>query len=393
MTGYDDHYRPLGQTVAVPTSQGALAGEYTTNYTYTLDGRIKTTKLPAGGGLNAETTEVFYDATNQAEWMGASFPNGTYVAGTAYSPYGELLKADMGGSYVVQANWAYEQGSRRLMRSWVQREGASAFEYDASYGYDDAGNVLRVADTPGAGLAADVQCFDYDGLRRLTQAWAQDSSACATTPSTSVLGGAAKYWTSYEFDAVGNRTGVVNHSTATGGTDTTLSYTYPGAGAAKPHAVSSVTASGGSTGTSSFTYDLSGNTTGRTVAGKPAQTLAWDAEGELSKVSEGATTTGQFVYTADGERLTRTQGGKTTLYVPGDGADCVGFDGHCAALLPVRRADGRGADRGRCVGDGDAAAAHLRSQYPDSFGEKTLDAASGPRRLDIYTRTKVRHRG
>ena len=196
VTGYDDHYRPLGQTVTVPSSQGALAGSYTTKYTYTVDGRLKTMAQPAVGGLAAETVTTYFDAANQAEWMGGSFPNGTYVAGTSYSPYGELLKADLGGNYVVQANWAYEQGSRRLTQSWIQREGASAFEYDTKYSYDAAGNVLRVADTPGAGRAADVQCFDYDGLRRMTEAWTQASGSCAAPPSASVVGGASKYCTS-----------------------------------------------------------------------------------------------------------------------------------------------------------------------------------------------------
>ncbi|HEY9264766.1 MAG TPA: RHS repeat-associated core domain-containing protein [Mycobacterium sp.] len=317
VTGYDDHYRPLGQTVTVPSTQGNLAGSYTTKYTYTVDGRLKTMEQPAVGGLSAETVTTYYDAANQAEWMGGSFPNGTYVAGTAYSPYGELLKVDMGGNYVVQANWAYEQGSRRLIQSWIQREGASAFEYDTEYSYDDAGNVLRVADTPGAGRAADVQCFDYDGLRRMTEAWTQASGSCAASPSTSVVGGAAQYWTSYEFDKVGNRTQVVSHATTTGATDTTLAYAYPAAGAAKAHAVSSVTASGGSSGASTYGYDAAGNMTSRAVAGKTAQTLSWDAEGELSKVTEGSATTGQYVYTADGERLLRTEGGKATLYLPG----------------------------------------------------------------------------
>ncbi|MCA5892538.1 RHS repeat-associated core domain-containing protein [Isoptericola sp. NEAU-Y5] len=190
------------------------------------------------------------------------------------------------------------------------------WDYDAHYTYDAAGNVLSVADAP-EGETADVQCFDYDGLRRLTQAWSQDSATCAATPSTSVVGGAAGYWTSYTFDQVGNRTAVVEHATAAGGTDTTLAYTYPAAGSAQAHAVSSVTASGTASGTSSYSYDATGNTTTRQVAGKTAQTLTWDAEGELSKVAEGDTTKGQFVYTADGDRLTRTQDGTTTVLLPG----------------------------------------------------------------------------
>ncbi len=194
--------------------------------------------------------------------------------------------ADLGSNYPVQANWAYEQGSRRLTDSWVVRAGASTWDYDAHYTYDAAGNVLSVADAP-EGKPADVQCFEYDGLRRMTQAWSQASTGCAAEPSVAGVGGVAGYWTSYRFDEVGNRTSVVEHAADSDGVDTTLSYGYPDAGSVQPHAVSSVTASGGasggsaggSAGSSSFGYDASGNMMSRQVAGQAAQALVWGCGG------------------------------------------------------------------------------------------------------------------
>jgi len=66
ITGYDDHDRPSGVTVGVPSSAGALAGSYATGYTYTLDGRIRSVKLPKVGNLAAETVTTYYDGANQA---------------------------------------------------------------------------------------------------------------------------------------------------------------------------------------------------------------------------------------------------------------------------------------------------------------------------------------
>ena len=53
--------------------------------------------------------------------------------------------------------------------------------------------------------------------------------------------GPAPYWSSWRYDAAGNRTSQVAH--AAGG-DTTSTYTYPAAGAARPHAAQSVQTAG-----------------------------------------------------------------------------------------------------------------------------------------------------
>ncbi|NNU28428.1 RHS repeat-associated core domain-containing protein [Isoptericola sediminis] len=317
VTDYDDGYRPLGQTVTVPDGHGNLSGSYTTDYSYTDDGRIEQILFPAAGNLPAEEVNTFYDEANQAHRMGTVFkpynaPFGAVVAGSDHSPYGELLRADLGSNYSVMWHQQFAEGTRRLETSWVQRGGQSGYDYDAAYSYDDAGNVLKVADTPD-GSTSDVQCFAYDGLRRMTEAWTPSSGDCATARSATALGGAAKYWNSYSFDAVGNRTELVERGSGT----TTSTYNYPAAGSARPHAVTQVTATGTDAGTSSYAYDEAGNMTTRDAAGRAAQTLTWDPEGELSTVKEGSTTVGEYVYTADGERLLRTEGGTTTLYLPG----------------------------------------------------------------------------
>ncbi|MCA5892534.1 hypothetical protein LEP48_04095 [Isoptericola sp. NEAU-Y5] len=190
----------------------------------------------------------------------------------------------------------------------------------ASYTYDDAGNVTRIDNNPTAtgAPARDTQCFTNDGLGRLTSAWTPQDASCTTAKTVPGLGGPAQYWMDYTYDPVGNRTSVTEHTTS--GTST-ASYTYPAPGQEQPHAVTQVTNGTDGTAVSSYAYDASGNTTTRAPAGAAAQTLTWDAEGELAQVTgdgeTDASTDASFVYTADGDRLIRKQDGTTTVHLPG----------------------------------------------------------------------------
>ena len=48
-----------------------------------------------------------------------------------------------------------------------------------------SGNVLGIKNNPTAtGVKVDRQCFDYDGLRRLTNAWTPSNGDCATSNRT-----------------------------------------------------------------------------------------------------------------------------------------------------------------------------------------------------------------
>ena len=54
VTGYDAGSRPLGSTVTIPDTEGALAGTYTSKNHYTpVTGLLDRTDLPAAGGLPA----------------------------------------------------------------------------------------------------------------------------------------------------------------------------------------------------------------------------------------------------------------------------------------------------------------------------------------------------
>jgi YD repeat-containing protein len=280
-------------------------------------------KLPAAGGLSTENVTTLYDAANQprrlttvdVDW---DLHYGTLVAGSTHSPYGELLTADLGAYYPVYLNQAYEYGTRRLELTQVYQASGSGLAADMDYTWDDAGNLLKIDDTPNAaGSTRDAQCFDYDRLGRLTDAWTPSAGNCATTPTSSNVGGAAPYWTSFQFDAVGNRTSMVEHGLGAAASRTST-YSYPAAGGSagsKPHAVTRVARNSSTVG--SYSYDAAGNMTRRGRAGKAEQTLSWDAEGELASVTTSGGVAGKYVYSADGDRLVRTQNGRTTVYLPG----------------------------------------------------------------------------
>ncbi|MEU8001236.1 polymorphic toxin-type HINT domain-containing protein [Catellatospora sp. NPDC049111] len=333
ITAYDDGYRPLGHKVTLPTTgmpadEGVIGGDYTTDYTYTIDGQLKTLKHYATANLGAETVTTYYDTVGMPDFMGGGLGWGAYVAGSNWSAYGQLTFLDLGNTYFYHLKQGFEESTKRLKTSELVRQNASGADRLATYDYDAAGNVLSVIDRP-AGQAVDAQCFRYpdDQLRRMTEAWTPANADCTPNPSVAALGGPAPYWNSYEFTGAAGMTGSRTKETlhALGG-DTSRTYTYPAQGGARPHAVTQVYETGpGGDKTYKYDYDSAGNMTCRpagtasntcTQPTTGSQGLAWDAEEHLTSVTSGGQTS-TYVYTADGERLLRREAGETTVYLPG----------------------------------------------------------------------------
>ena len=248
VTGYDPAYRPTGTSVTIPAVAGeeGLGGTYTTTATYNIDGGVKTKKVPAlpGTGVPTETLTYTYNTLGNPQKLGGD--GGAYMAEATYTPYGEPDKYQIG---TVPANSAYQTfgyrtGTHRLASMRLDRFNQPAAVSTVSYTYDPAGNVTSTTDT-SAGQPVDTQCFGYDYLRRLTQAWTP-TAGCAAAPSTAGLGGPAPYWQTYTFDKTGNRTTLTSH--AAGG-DTVATGTYPAPGATRPHFLTSL-ATAGPAGTS-----------------------------------------------------------------------------------------------------------------------------------------------
>ncbi|MBT2480362.1 RHS repeat-associated core domain-containing protein [Streptomyces sp. ISL-94] len=322
VTGYDSEYRPTGTKITIPASEGALAGSYSFSNGYRPNtGLTAWTNQPAVGGLPAELTSIKYNHLELPTIMGIQ--GKTFVGKVDYSPMGDVLRTESGpaGSQVYSTNFFDEQ-TRRLTRTVNDKEQSPSRINDTSYDYDAVGNILKVTDKEGPTATADVQCFAYDYLRRMNEAWTATDD-CAAQPGASgpgskpQVGGPSAYWNSYSFDAAGNRTKEVQHSPTGDLTkDVTRTYTYGTPGQAGANRLQKVDTTGpGGSRTESYTYDETGNTKTRTIQGN-TQNLEWDASGKLAKVTKGTETT-DFVYDAGGNRLIRREPSGTTLYLPG----------------------------------------------------------------------------
>ncbi|MGW0193184.1 RHS repeat domain-containing protein [Nonomuraea sp. NPDC003201] len=297
----DSDYRTLRETVTVPEREGKLAGSYQLNTRYTIDDQVQSVSFPAAGGLAEEQVVYTYDELSQPTKVSGL---NTYVTATRYSKLGETLQQELStGGKKTWVTYTHDEGTRRMSRMRVDREGAAATDLDLNYSYDAVGNITKIADKGASGQ--DTQCFKYDHLRRMTSAWTGTDDCASGSPQSDKIGGVAPYALSYEYDATGNRTKEIKHAWGGAG-ETTRTSTYPAAGAKQPHALQTV-------GSDLFEYDAAGNTTRRKV-GNSDQSLVWDAEGNLESVTEAGKTT-SFVYNAEGDRLIRKTPTDSTLYI------------------------------------------------------------------------------
>ncbi|MFF4198307.1 polymorphic toxin-type HINT domain-containing protein [Nonomuraea sp. NPDC001831] len=311
VTAYDTMGRATQTKVTVPSAEGTLAGSYQFGTSYNLDGTVQSIGYPQAGGMNAENAVYGYDELARPTTLTSNL--NTYVTATTYGLTGKVGQYEV-GTTAGKRSWftySYEFGTQRLANSRVERENQTGVDRSATYRYDPAGNITSIADVSKSGT--DTQCFGYDYLRRLTEAWTEGDTDCAAAPASSVIGGIQPYWQSYAYDATGNRTKETQHGVG-GAADTVRTYTYPAAGQGQ-HRLSSVTQTGAAGArTDSFGYDQVGNTTTRKI-GATSQTLTWDTEGRLEKVTDG-TKTSTYLYDADGNRLIRRDGTTVTLYLP-----------------------------------------------------------------------------
>ncbi|WP_304453414.1 RHS repeat-associated core domain-containing protein [Nocardiopsis sp. YSL2] len=317
IVGQDRLDRPTNILYRIPESQGELAGDYEFSISYNIDGTVQGMGLPAAGGLPAESTTIGYDDIGRPTSLSG---DGSYVTRTEYNQLGQVLQTELAAGSGPKA-WItneYEKGTQRLLGTRVDRQGGEAPLMDTGYTYDDAGNVRAITDAPEGG-ATETQCFTYDPLLQLTEAWTlphEDTDACAEEPAAASVGGPAAYWHSYTYDDAGNRVSETLHDTTGSGDDAVRDYTYPDAGQGQPNTVREVVEQTPQGDTlSSFDYDDAGNTVVREQAGE-RQELEWTAEGRLDTVTNDVGETA-YTYTADGERLVRSTPYEEVLYLPG----------------------------------------------------------------------------
>ena len=327
--GFNQFGESLGETWTIPSAQGALAGTYTLTSTYTATtGLPHTTAYPASPGgeeLPAETVTYGYTP-------GFDLPNtvGSNLAGydqdTTYNALSQVAQQEIGSvsnhAYVTNT---YDPHTGNLTDSQVANTSVSSTPYDnTSYTYDPSGNITSQTDVQDADPAtgstgqSETQCYDYNPLDQLTQAWTATDN-CAANPASN--GGAtvgdgiagSAYWTSWSFNPIGERTSQTQNS-LTGGQNAVTSYAYS---PTQPNALTSTTTTGpsGTSGTS-YGYDADGNTTNRDLP-TGNQSLTWTADGSLATDTTSAGTT-SYVYDADGNVLLQQDPAQTTLYVFGE---------------------------------------------------------------------------
>ncbi|MGW1784042.1 polymorphic toxin-type HINT domain-containing protein [Streptomyces sp. NPDC002143] len=335
----------LGQSITIPAVHGALGGKtYTFRHTYSADtGLLYTDNYPLGGGLpNEIATHTYATALDVPSGLGTASYG--YAQGTTYSAFGQVLQETLGmTTNLAYLTNTYDPHTGALTDQLVTRATTPTKVDEQTYTHDLAGNITKQLTTRlGATTATETQCYQYDELDRLTQAWTA-TDACDTVPTASAhsqvgdpLAGGTAYWTSWDFDVLGQRQHQVEHST-TGGSDTTTSYTYDynGNGSIQPHALASTQASGASTATTSYTYDKTGNTTARNTTASGNQTLTWNDAGQLTQVSGGKTGTTSYIYDADGNVLLQTDPTSTTLYLPGEQLTLTGTTTTGVRYLPL----------------------------------------------------------
>jgi RHS repeat-associated protein len=322
--GFNVFGESLGETVTLPSAEGALAGSYTLTHAYsTTTGLLLQDSYPAspgGGALPAETVTHGYETgLDLPDGMGSNLA--AYVQNVTYNAFSRITQEQIGSTsnnaYITNT---YDPHTQNLTDTQVENTAVSSTPLDDTfYTYDPYGNVTAETDTRN-GTTTETQCFDYDTLDQLTQTWTA-TDECAANPSGN--GGAtvgdgisgSAYWTSWDFDSLGDWTSQTQHSLS-GGQDTVTSYSYSGNGASQPNTLTATSTTGPSgTSTASYTYDADGNTLTRGLpSGK--QTLTWTDDGKLATDATGSGTT-SYVYDADGNLLLQKDPGLTTLYLFG----------------------------------------------------------------------------
>jgi RHS repeat-associated protein len=248
---------------------------------------------------------------------------GSFVARDAYSrPTLEQIGGSTGTAEITDI---YDEHTGSLDEQNISRQAATSTTSGpvdgTAYAYDPSGNITQQTETR-LGLSSDTetQCYQYNPLDQLTQAWSA-TAACSTAPGASnvgnTLGTGSAYWESWTFDSEGNRSGQTQYAIGAATTNTTTNYTYS---STQPNTLTSTSTTGGSTGSTSYSYDTAGNADKRTTPTDGTQTLAWDNAGQLSSVdttaagSANTAGTSSYVYDSSGNLLLQTTPTGTTLY-------------------------------------------------------------------------------
>ena len=210
--GYNSEGLASGSFVTVPVGQ-PLAGTYRTQYSYSTTGLMTAQTPAAGGGLPAESLTFTYDKLgNPITENGLD----TYASNAVWTPYGEISQIDLGtGPSSAALTYSYDPQTRNVTGINLSDQQPAPQVDNVAYTYNADQQVTQIADTQGAaGAPVEDQCYSYDSLGRLNQAWTS-TNACATNPATAgngTVNGPEPYWQSWTFDPEGDILTATNHA-------------------------------------------------------------------------------------------------------------------------------------------------------------------------------------
>ncbi|MEU6416118.1 RHS repeat-associated core domain-containing protein [Streptomyces spiralis] len=325
VAGYDADGRPTGTTVTVPNAGDAagLGGTYTIGYHYNAADALTAVDYPAVGGLPAETVTTNFDGLGRVQRL--SSPLATYVSATDYDDVGRLAGRSYGSTsdttntpYTARRSYAYEDADGT---GWLQNitttqthAGTTSTVQNDTYARDAGGQITKTTDN----LTRQNECFTYDELNRLTQAWTTAMASCESPTVPDLTSANDPYQLAYTYDGIGN---LQKETRTTASGSTVRDYVYPGysadqqtytPGAAHPHAVTSINTPNG---TDNYTYDDAGQLKSRTVGGVQTD-LTWSSLHRVTSVKTGSNTT-DYVYDSDGNVLLRKSPTESVLYLDG----------------------------------------------------------------------------
>jgi RHS repeat-associated protein len=248
-------------------------GAFAVGYGYDAAGNVTNVSYPSGLNL-----AYSYDALNRISSIRDS-TNATALATYEFDAAGRPTKRSLeNGTETVYAWDAANRVTNMILRVTAL---PTNMLWSAAYGYDVVGNRTWVKNKNGRG---DV--YQYDATYQVTGVKydVDDPTvgySSATNPSRTVT---------YNWDALGNRSSVVDNGNSTSYSVSTLNQ------------YSSV-------GGTNLTYDTRGNLTGDGV-----WTFSYDHENHLILASKNGTTA-SYTYDGLGRRISKTVNGTTTRYV------------------------------------------------------------------------------
>ncbi len=269
------------------------AGTFVTQWSYDAMDRVKSMIYPRS------EEEVTFTYNSQGLPLHVTSNKGVqYVANSNYDDAGRILARHFGNN--TDVSYAYYDwdvnGSGRLKSFSIDDSGGNQIQ-GSNYWYDAVGNVKSIRDATHAGQ---VQCFSYDYLDRLTDAFTSADENCEGYANV----GSGAYEKAYHYLANGNLESI----STTHPQNNVQDYHYD---SPKPHAVTTA-------GDYDYEYDANGNMIVKKEKedGTPILSLTYDHENRLISTTNhntGVITT--YVYDGDGKRVKMQTDTKTIYYV------------------------------------------------------------------------------